>query len=709
MLARTRRRMAALALSLGASIVVPAARAGDSAAPQLGPDASTPTAAPPAPVGAGIPETVEVRGARPEPGGQQLRGPEVREVPGAFGDAFRAIEALPGVVPLVSGLPYFLVRGAPPGNTGFFLDGVRVPALFHLGVGAAIVHPGLIERVDFYPGGYPAHFGRFTGGILSGEVARAPDRPHAEASVRLLDAGALASTPFAGERGDVLVSGRYGYPGPLLALFAPNVGLAYWDYQAKARWRVTDRDEIGAFVFGSFDSVSSRDQATGVWSELLGIQFHRADLRWDRATSETGRLRVALTLGYDRSAAGQTSTSATIDSGPPGAAGSSPTVVTTNPVDSIESEDVRLRAEWSERLSSALGVRLGSDVDVAPVRVRIAEGRSLSGLSTTDISKPAAGFEQLDVNGGVLGELDWRPSRAVEVRPGLRVDAFTSRSPDGKALLWGDSGAGRAAGALDPRLAARWDATEWLAWTAALGVAHQASNIPLPSPGLQFSQLSRGVQAAYQYSAGTEIKLPLKVTLTADAFLHDYTGIADFFESCPAGEAACTFDGRSVGFELLVRRRLTERLTGWISYTLSRTERDAFYLGRWMRRLSEFDRTHVLNVLLAADLGNRWRAGVRALAYSGLPYSTATGFEGPPDARGPPFLRVDLRIEKKWRWLGGTLALVFEWLNALLSKETFGTDCQAGPASARTLPTQTCEPTQIGPITFPSVGVEETW
>jgi len=43
---------------------------------------------------------------------------EVREMPGAFGDPFRAIEALPGVVPLVSGLPYFYVRGAPPGNVG---------------------------------------------------------------------------------------------------------------------------------------------------------------------------------------------------------------------------------------------------------------------------------------------------------------------------------------------------------------------------------------------------------------------------------------------------------------------------------------------------------------------------------------------------------------------------------------------------------------
>jgi hypothetical protein len=290
------------------------------------------------------------------------------------------------------------------------------------------------------------------------------------------------------------------------------------------------------------------------------------------------------------------------------------------------------------------------------------------------------------------------------VRPGARLDAFTSRSPSGGTLLGGDSGQGRAVGAFDPRLAVRWDVTPSIAAVAALGAAHQASNIPFPSPGLQFSQLARGIQAAYQYSAGVELKLPLKFTATADAFLQDYTGLADFIDSCPVGETTCTFAGRAVGFELLVRRKLTERLTGWLSYTLSRTDRDAFYLGQWSRRLSEFDRTHVVNVVLAADLGKRWRAGARLMAYSGLPYSSTTGMVGPPDTREPPFVRVDLRLEKKWQALGGTMTFVVEWLNALLNKESIGTSCTTNNGG---LPH--CEPQAIGPITFPSVGLEQAW
>jgi hypothetical protein len=257
-------------------------------------------------------------------------------------------------------------------------------------------------------------------------------------------------------------------------------------------------------------------------------------------------------------------------------------------------------------------------------------------------------------------------------------------------------------------LSARWDLSPTVAAIAALGVAHQASNIPLPSPGLQFSQLARGLQSANQYSVGGEVKLPGEFVATADVFWHDYTGLADYIESCPPGEATCNFNGRAIGLEVLVRRPLTRRLSGWVSYTLSRAERDAYYGDQWIRRLSEFDRTHVVNLVLAADLGARWRAGTRFIAYSGLPYSTVTGTVGPPDARGPPFVRVDLRVEKQWSALGGNLSLVFEWLNALLAKESFTASC--GPVfAAGQLPTSQCAPDQIGPITFPSIGLEGAW
>src|SRR5438552_3756864 len=81
-----------------------------------------------------------------------------------------AVEALPGVVPLVSGFPYFFIRGAPPNDNGYFVDGIRVPFLFHIGIGQAVIHPGVIDRVDFFPGAAPAAYGGVAGAIIAGQM-----------------------------------------------------------------------------------------------------------------------------------------------------------------------------------------------------------------------------------------------------------------------------------------------------------------------------------------------------------------------------------------------------------------------------------------------------------------------------------------------------------------------------------------------------------
>ena len=120
---------------------------------------------------------VTVVGTRREGGEITLSKSDVREMPGAFGDAFRAIEVLPGVTPLASGVPYFYVRGAPPNNAGYYIDGVRVPMLFHLGLAQSVIHPGLIEHVDFFPSATPARYGGFAGAVIAGQTPRARDGP----------------------------------------------------------------------------------------------------------------------------------------------------------------------------------------------------------------------------------------------------------------------------------------------------------------------------------------------------------------------------------------------------------------------------------------------------------------------------------------------------------------------------------------------------
>jgi TonB family protein len=620
-----------------------------------GADGAAPPAPPPPPPG--VPAEVTVQGQRAAPGGASLTRAEVRQLPGAFGDPFRAIEALPGVTPLVSGVPYFYVRGAPPGNVGYFLDGVRVPYLFHVGLGPSVVHPGLVERVELYAGGYPARYGRFTGGIVAGETA--PPRPewHGEANARLLDAGALVEGPFAGGKGTALVGGRYSYAALAVSLLAPQVKLDYRNYQARVTYDVGPRDRVTLFGFGAYDLLGEREK--GKLNILFGAEFYRVEVRYDHGFGRASNVRTAVTAGFDQSRL------------PDGR--------------NARDRSAGARVEVVHPASPELLVRAGADVAFDSYDVDL--------LGYANPYEGASAWREAitardDVAVGARADVVWRPAAGVEVVPGVRADVFTS--------------GGARAVAVDPRLAATLEVTRGVRAVHAFGLAHQPPSFLAPVPGLSVGGLRGGLQRSAQASAGVELDLPADVTATATAFkslffnMSDALGAADPYDDAPVLTRRSL--GSSQGLELFVRRRLTSRLGGFVTYTLSRSERAA---GR-ERFPSNFDRTHVLNAALALDLGRRWRAGSRFVFYTGLPRSERDigGRDPSPDRPPPPptrpshperrptFYRLDLRLEKRWQasptaWW----SLVFEVMNATFGKETI-------------------ENEPVGPVTIPSVGVE---
>jgi hypothetical protein len=651
------------------------------------------------------PIEITVQGVRPSPArSATLSRAEVRQLPGAFGDPFRALEAMPGVTPIVSGLPFFFVRGAPPGNVGYYLDGIRVPLLFHVGIGPSVIHPALVDRVDLYPGGYPARFGRFAGGIVSGETT-APERElHGEYNLRLFDAGALAEAPFAGGRGAALVGGRYSYTATLLSLVAPETTLEYWDYQARVGYELGADDRVSVFAFGSYDFLGQKTQAEAL--TLFGTEFHRADLRYDRRLGTHGKLRTALTVGLDRSRAPQQRF--------------------------VRNRMAAARTELEYRVSRHALFRTGTDVQFDAYDVE---------LGPSDLSPAAHRIARLfpsrtDRAWGLHGELVLDLGR-LELTPGLRADVFASE------------GAGELA--VDPRLAVRALVSENLSLLAAYGVAHQPPAFVVPLPGFQPGGLHGGLQRSLQESFGVEIALGGATTFTATVFQNSFFDMSDPLGStppelngCPPGSfpddslagdrgldpiqgtpacgdrfppgtlgpdrsggggqgadsrggnrAASAFEvrtmGASRGLELLLKRRLTQKLGGFLAYTLSYSSRS--YERR--RYTATFDRTHVANAALAYDLGKNWRAGTRLVFYTGLP--KATDPTDPEDRRLPPFFRLDLRLEKRW-WITEKLwiAGVAEWMNATLSTEAVSTTCTL----------RGCEAQTIGPVTIPSLGLE---
>jgi hypothetical protein len=342
-----------------------------------------------------------------------------------------------------------------------------------------------------------------------------------------------------------------------------------------------------------------------------------------------------------------------------------------------------------------------------------------------------------NLSAGLHADFVWRVTRDVELIPGARFDLYASTRRN-EAPMRGHSRA--ALPAVDPRLAARVRLSRGVVWVSALAMAHQypslrVGDIPAPLvsvPGFPFDR--RKLQTVAQASQGVELSLPLDLTLTATGFYSLFWNLTDLSASCfqyqlgdepepnpntPPPAYVCPNNapvrGNAYGLELLLRRSFSKRLSGWLSYTLSRSTRRAHFLTRTgedaiANVASEFERTHVLNAVLSYDLGRRWRFGTRLLYYTGAPYSQLDGSLPVPPYnayRQPAFYRVDLRLEKRWRvGRSGSVAFVVEGQNVTLSKEvsSLGLECEGGPSPDGQ--TTVCEPSKVGPLTIPSLGLE---
>jgi TonB family protein len=566
-----------------------------------------------------------------------LRGPELKQVPGTFGDPFRVIQALPGVSSVVSLLPFPVIRGASPASTGFLIDGTRVPLLFHLLSGPSVIHPEFIDEIQFYPGGAPAVYGGYTGGIVDGLTARAAPNSHLiDVDVNLLQAGALVREPIAPLGATMTAAARYGYPGLILSLATDQASLSYWDYQ----FRLDGGNKANGwtlFAFGANDELDTvaanadPNAPNPPLSPALTLQFHRLDLRYHQTI---GRLETTYRVvgGYDHTFS----------------QGTDFTVWLVDP-------EVRTRLKLDEKVTLQAGV-YGDARDLKQGGGANGAGGPLAAI-TKDLSTSQVGSAYV--------EALIRPTSSWLIRPGVRGDVYhdhTATKPD-----------------IDPRLTVRYklgyrdlpdvppdsdDSAIWLKGSA--GIYHQPPRFVVPLPGLDEMPLKYGLLKSYQTSLGAEVPLEHRFQLSTEAFFNymDPTLFDLSINAATAGTAANNTllptqvimgtdrgddiinrlttpqTGRAYGLEFLLRRQAKSGVFGWISYTLSYAERHRD--GTWAPY--DFDRTHLLNLVAGLPLRRNWDVGVRMQYESGLPATTTAGYN---TARADGYVRFDVRVDKR--------------------------------------------------------------
>jgi hypothetical protein len=553
----------------------------------------------------------------------RLQGEELLRTPGTLGDPFRAVESLPGVTAVAWPAPIYAVRGSNPGDTGFFLDELSVPALFHFALGPSVIHPYFFQDLDFYAGGYPARYGRYVAGIVAAHTRAAPeDDVHASIDVRLFDAGGMVTAPLPGG-GSVAVAGRYSFTGSVIGFLSDaGVDLGYWDYQLRAD-RAFGPVRLTLLAFGSSDTLTTR-------TEKLALRFHRAKLKAE-APALGGLVSGSVALGADRSEA------PIIDQ--------LPIVVT--------AVSVMPRLSFT-RPTKHVDFELGFDGQVE----RFDPVTMLDRVTATDIGE----LRTVQLYAGYASAVVRAGPRLV-VTPELRLDSYevNSTTDTRKADL-------------GPRLSARYAVSDHTWIKASGGRFTQLPSLPLQVPGTSdFGLALYGLQSSWQgaLGVGTTRFGGLDASVTGYVQRYVLTDVRDPVVTPLIDPLSDDYlvrrDALAYGAEVLVRRPLTERLHGWLSYTLSWNERA---LGGGVIGPSDWDQRHVANLVL----GYRWRGfvfGGRAHFNTGRPVLVSNA-AGETYQRLPPFFQIDLRADRRFLFDKFAIDGYIEVVNATLSRQVVG-------------------------------------
>lgn len=621
----------------------------------------------------------------------RLQGVEAHEVPGAGGDPFRAVMALPGVTALFSGLPNAVVRGSSPSSTAYFLDDIRVPQLFHAFLGPAVISPELIKSVDFLPGGASVERGRLLGGAVEAQLTT-PRELMAQASIDLLSAGAVAETTFHYTGTSVMVAGRYSYNEGLFSLLGKLRGARtrniadFWDYQGRVVQKLWG-GELRLFGFGSFDNSGSVAVTAEAATTTQLVIFHRLDARY-RHQLGSGTVDVGLTAGEDEIGAHSIQQQVVTSHDGSTKAG------LIDEQSHIGQTTIAGRLKWQGTLSDTWSLSAGATAERVRARWRqqYAYHFDSVGSAGTRLEPPAMGAWF----GGWV-ETNWSGLPRTVITTGVRADQFRRFG-------------GRSLAAMDPRVSARVTLSDRLSLRASAGSYHQSPSFLMALPVVDLTASDYGFQHSLQCSVGATWHLWRALELTIDAYANPMTRLAEYqlfdderpFAPNPftAGSVApadvgtpLISSGISYGVDLLLRWRLREHFFGWVTVSVQRsTRRQSYRLtdGRQFTGTATgelpfaYDQTLVTNAVLGYRFESRWAVGLSAHFNTGRPesgqYGSRTNVASNDErtwlmlprnqvARLPPFFRVDVRVTKVWQIGRVAIEASLDVLNASIQTE----------------------------------------
>ncbi len=569
-----------------------------------------------------------------------LTASTIKSIPVVLGEAdvIKSLLLLPGVSNAGEGSSGFNVRGGAADQNLILLDEATIFNSSHLFGFFSVFNPDAIKDVKLYKGSIPSRYGGRVSSVLDIFQKEGNSKSFKlSGGVGVVASRLLAEGPIVEDKSAFLIGGRASYAHLFLPLFNNDNRAYFYDLNTKINYRINERNNI--FLSGYFgrDLFSVGDNFVNIYGNALG------NFRWNHIYSDKlfSNLSVIYTdyyygleldfVGFEWNSGIQNfnlkydlkhyfTDKLQINYGLNNIYYSfNPGKIKPNSPDSGIVEEQLIK-----KYANETAVYIDVQHELSP-KLSVEYGLRLSHFIRF-------GQEEINVyadNNPVIFDpflLIYKKAEPIETVPSSRSDQLKSYTN------------------LEPRISAAYilndDVSIKASYTRLSQYLHLLSNTSSPTPLDVWTPSGPYVkpQLVDQYALGVFTYLNNRnYSLEVETYYKDlqnridYIDGADLIANNAIEQVILNGEGRAYGVEVLLRKN-TGKLTGWLAYTLSKSEQRTpgrneneigINNGQWYN--TPYDKPHDISVYANYELNDKWSFNSNFIFQTGRPTNYPIG------------------------------------------------------------------------------------
>ena len=549
---------------------------------------------------------------------------QIKSVPAFLGevDLLKVVQFIPGVRNAGEGSSGLYVRGGGPDQNLILLDDAIVYNSGHLFGFFSIFNSDAIKNVSLIKGGMPAQYGGRLSSVLDVSMKEGNNKElQVEGGIGLIASRVSIQGPIKKEKASFIISARRTYIDALTKPFVNKEsqfygsGYYFYDLNAKANYKFSEKDRLyisGYFGRDVFDFANVR-QSLKIkipWGNATGT------LRWNHVfNNKLFANTSAVYNDYNFSFSGeQNNFKVKLSSG---------------------IRDLTLKHDLDFYPASNLKIKFGALYTHHRFIPSV-----VSGNQDSIEFNPLSAQIKYAHEAAVYAQQEWDLSKKIKINAGLRYSFFQQTGPfklftndlNGNridSIVYKNSKAVKTYGGLEPRFTMRYEIDNKSSVkgsiTRNLQYIHLVSNAgtTLPTDIWVPSTYKVKPQISWLYAIGyfknfennmfeTSLELYYKQMENQIEYEEGYTP-----NTLQDTENSFTFGkGWSYGSELFINK-VKGKLTGWIGYTLSFTNRKFPELNNGNSYPAKYDRRHDMSIVGMYEISPKWKVSAAFVYGSG--------------------------------------------------------------------------------------------